>query len=278
MGVALLNVVLVWFFLPETHARHVEHAHSTSHVVFGGWSKAFRNDQVARLVLINLLYTVAFTGMETVFALFTQHTFGWTAMQNGLLFTYIGVIVIVMQGGLVGLLVKWIGERRLLIAGLLLLAVGPVLVPWSTNLAMLLITLGILSAGDGAITPIVSTLLSFVSPPDAQGETLGFAQGMAGLGRILGPLEAGSLFTLGVNLPFLLGGILAIVGVLLALPLTRDTPLATGVYSRDRSGDRYVRRTRTYCRLTCGSSLPWPTIAWSNATRAYASGNEEVLR
>jgi multidrug resistance protein len=222
MGVAMLNVILVWAFLPETRIKRVERATSTSHVLFGGWSKAFKNAQVARLVLINLLYTVAFTGMETVFALFTQHTFGWTAMQNGLLFTYIGVIVIVMQGGLVGRLVKWMGEQRLLIVGLLLLAIGLVLIPWSTTLAMLLITLGILSAGDGAVTPIVSTLLSFVSPPDAQGETLGFAQGMAGLGRILGPLAAGSLFTLGIKLPFLLGGILAIAGVLLALPLLRE--------------------------------------------------------
>lgn len=227
MGVALLNVILVWAFLPETRIKHVERATSTSHILFGGWSKAFKNTQVARLVLINLLYTVAFTGMETVFALFTQHTFGWTAMQNGLLFTYIGVIVIVMQGGLVGRLVKWMGEQRLLIVGLLLLAIGLVLVPWSTTLAMLLITLGILSAGDGAVTPIVSTLLSFVSPPDTQGETLGFAQGMAGLGRILGPLAAGSLFTLGIQLPFLLGGILAIAAILLALPLLREKNLVS---------------------------------------------------
>jgi MFS transporter, DHA1 family, tetracycline resistance protein len=242
MGVALLNVILVWAFLPETRFGHAERTSWTSHIVFGGWSKAFKNTQVAHLVLINLLYTVAFTGMETVFALFTQHTFGWTAMQNGLLFTYIGVIVVVMQGGLVGRLVKWIGEQLLLIVGLLLLAVGLDLVPWSTTLAMLLITLGILSAGDGAVTPIVSTLLSFVSPQDAQGETLGFAQGMAGLGRILGPLAAGSLFTLGIKLPFLLGSILAIAGVLLALPLLREKNLVSQASTCEAEAGATVER------------------------------------
>jgi MFS transporter, DHA1 family, tetracycline resistance protein len=124
MGVALLNALLVWVFLPETRTRLAENTPGTRRTMPGGWSKAFRNATVARLVGINLLYTVAFTGMETVFALFTQHTFGWTAMQNGLLFTYIGVIVVVMQGGLVGLLVKWLGEQRLLLVGLLLLAGG----------------------------------------------------------------------------------------------------------------------------------------------------------
>ncbi len=224
MGVALLNALLVWVFLPETRASLTERALVARRVMFGGWQKALGNAAVARLVGINLLYTVAFTGMETVFALFTQDTFGWTAVQNGLLFTYIGVVVVVMQGGLVGLLVKWLGEQRLLLVGLLLLAGGQILLPWSTNLALLLLTLGILSAGDGAVTPIVSTLLSFASPPDAQGETLGLAQGLAGLGRMLGPLAAGSLFTLGIPLPFLLGGVLAIGGVVLVLPLLREAP------------------------------------------------------
>jgi multidrug resistance protein len=221
MGVALLNALLVWVFLPETRTRLAENTPGMRRTMPGGWSKAFRNATVARLVGINLLYTVAFTGMETVFALFTQHTFGWTARQNGLLFTYIGVIVVVMQGGLVGLLVKWLGEQRLLLVGLLLLAGGLLLLPWSTHLALLLLVLGILGAGDGAVTPIVSTLLSFASPADAQGETLGVAQGIAGLGRMLGPLAAGSLFTLGIPLPFLFGGVLALVGFLLALPLLR---------------------------------------------------------
>jgi len=224
MGVALLNALLVWAFLPETRSRLTEHTSKTSLVVFGSWKKAFGNATVARLVVINLLYMVAFAGMETVFALFTQHTFGWTAMQNGLLFTYIGVIVVLMQGGLVGPLVKWMGEQRLLLAGLLLLAGGLILLPWSTHLALLLLTLGILSAGDGAVTPIVSTLLSFASPADAQGETLGLAQGMAGLGRMLGPLVAGSLFTVGIPLPFLLGGVLVIIAALLALQLLREVP------------------------------------------------------
>lgn len=224
MGVALLNTLLVWIFLPETRATLAERTSSPGHTVFAGWRNAFRKATVARLVGINLLYTVAFTGMETVFALFTRHTFGWTATQNGLLFTYIGIIVVLMQGGLVGLLVKRMSEQRLLLVGLLLLAEGLILLPWSAHLALLLLTLGILSAGDRAATPIVSTLLSFASPPEGQGETLGMAQGMAGLGRMLEPLAAGSLFIVGIPLPFLLGGVLAIGSVVLALPLLREVP------------------------------------------------------
>ncbi|MFL5692189.1 MAG: MFS transporter, partial [Ktedonobacteraceae bacterium] len=189
---------------------------------------------VARLVVINLLFTLAFTAMEAVFPLFTQHSFGWTAIQNGYIFTYVGSAIVIMRGGLVGRLIKRWGEHRLLIAGLVMLAAGLASLQWSTNLALLLIALGIVSIGDGIVMPMVSALLSFASPPGAQGETLGLAQGVAGLGRAIGPLAAGSIFVIGgPGAPFLFGSALVVLATLIALPalsikyevsLTHSTP------------------------------------------------------
>ena len=62
--------------------------------------------------------------------------FGWNATQNGYVFAYIGVIIVVMQGGLVGRLVKRWGERPLLIGGLALLSVGLILLPFSASVGM----------------------------------------------------------------------------------------------------------------------------------------------
>ena len=106
-----------------------------------------------------------------------------------------------------------------MIAGLVVLAAGLALLPWSTNLVLLLVALGIVSAGDGVVTPMLSALLSFASPPWARGETLGLAQGVAGLGRAIGPLAAGSIFALGgPAAPFLLGSALVGLAALTALP------------------------------------------------------------
>ena len=80
--------------------------------------------------------------------------------------------------------------------------------------------LGIISLGDGAVTPMVSALLSFASPPDAQGEMLGFAQGVAGLGRVIGPLAAGSAYAIGgAPAPFLLGSVFVVLAAVIALPV-----------------------------------------------------------
>lgn len=220
MGVALLNALLVTLLLPETRRRA-----STSHHAAGatpavaGWRRVLGHPAIVRLVAINLLFTLAFAAMEAVFPLFTQADFGWGATQNGYVFTYVGVVIVLVQGGLVGQLAKRFGERALLVGGLALLAIGLALLPLSSTLALLLVALGIISAGDGLVTPATSALLSIASPADAQGQTLGIAQGAAGLGRILGPLGAGALFAVRVGLPFAAGAVVTLVALALALAL-----------------------------------------------------------
>ncbi len=235
-GVALVNALLVLFFLPETRKRAASQEIAPRKrrglaLLFSGWRNAVRHPSVLGLVLVNLLYTIAFTAMETIFPLFTHHTFGWGASQNGYIFTYIGFIIVIMQGGLVGQLVKRWRESRVLLAGLVLMTVGLISLAFSTQFALLLVTLGLLSVGDGAVTPTVSTLLSFASPAEIQGEMLGLSQGVGGLGRIIGPLAAGSLYAFGAAVPFIAGGILVLLAALVALPalsaVRRSTPLRT---------------------------------------------------
>lgn len=230
MGIALVNAALVLAFLPETHPRvragatQLPVEERRRGTVLDSWRRALSQPVVARLIGINLLFTLAFTAMEAVYPLFTQHTFHWDAQQNGYIFAYVGIVIVLMQGGMVGQLVKRFGERALQLSGLVLLAAGLLLLPLSGSLALMLVALGALSAGDGAVTPTTSALLSLAAPADAQGETLGVAQGAGALGRILGPLAAGALFSVGVGVPFVAGGVLALLAALLAtgkLP-TRD--------------------------------------------------------
>src|SRR5260221_4129800 len=115
MGLAVVNALLVMSFLPETRRKREVVASTSSHNrgsggLLTGWGKALRYPEVTRLVIINLLFTVAFAAMEAVFPLFTQHTFGWTARENGYIFTYVGFVVVLMQGGLVGRIVRRFGE------------------------------------------------------------------------------------------------------------------------------------------------------------------------
>lgn len=220
MGLALLNALLVLLLLPETRERQdgTSAAHEGLGVLFSGWSKVSHNTAILSLVLVNLLYTLAFTGMETVFPLLTQKNFGWHATQNGYVFTYVGLVIVLMQGGLIGRLVKRWGERNLMLGGLVLLGLGLLMLIWSSSLALLLIAVGLLSIGDGAVTPTSSAVLSLLTPAEEQGEILGLSQGLGGLGRVIGPVIAGALFTLSPGAPFLAGGAFAALAILVTLP------------------------------------------------------------
>ncbi len=174
MAVAVVNALLVITFLPETHKQHPAAKTGSSAKEGPGFSlrptgvgQVLRKRTVARFIVVNLLFTMAFTAMEAVFALFSQQRFGWTAKENGYLFTYVGCIVVIMQGGLIGQLVKRFGECTLLIAGLVMLAAGLTVLPWSTGLAFILVALALASVGNGAVTPTTSALLSLSSPREA---------------------------------------------------------------------------------------------------------------
>lgn len=220
LGLALVNALLVLLLLPETRKKQ-EGAVTREGpgILFSAWGKVMRHGAIVSLVLVNLLYTLAFTGMETVFPLLTQKNFGWNATQNGYVFTYVGVLIVVMQGGLVRQLVKRWGERNLMLSGLVLLGAGLIMLIWSSSLALMLVAVGILSIGDGAVTPTSSAVLSLISPTNEQGEILGFAQGLGGLGRTIGPLIAGALFSVGPGTPFLVGGIFALLAIVVTLPV-----------------------------------------------------------
>jgi MFS family permease len=68
------------------------------------------------------------------------------------------------------------------------------------------------------VTPTNNALLSLATPAEAQGEILGLSQGMAGLGRMVGPMVAGWLFGIGIGLPFFVGAGLVLLALLVALP------------------------------------------------------------
>ncbi|GHO87735.1 MFS transporter [Dictyobacter formicarum] len=228
-AIALVNALLVLCFLPETQTRNSQQSASPErrtgsmnrfNVLWTGWQRAWNAPIVMRLVIVNLLFIIAFTSMETIFPLFSQQKFGWNSTQNAYVFTYVGFIVVLMQGGLVGRLVKRWNEQKVMLAGLLLLAIGLVTLAFSHQIALVLISVGLLSIGDGAISPTISTLLSFASPVETQGEMLGLAQGVAGLGRVIGPMIAGSIDTLSSpGIPLLLGGLIVLLAAIVAMPI-----------------------------------------------------------
>ena len=209
------NFVAAWFLLPES--RVVNAATRTL-----GRMEAFRlaMGQPTLLVILALYFivTMAFSAFEATFALFTEARFGFTAASIGLLFAFIGAIIAVIQGVLIGRVVKRLGERRVIPAAIAAIAVSIGLLPFVWNVPTLLIALGLLAMGMGFNNPSLSSMVSKLSHEDDQGGTLGLASSLASLGRVVGPAWGGYFYdAYGITTPYLSAAGLMFVAFLMSL-------------------------------------------------------------
>jgi MFS transporter, DHA1 family, tetracycline resistance protein len=195
-GLALANAVLLYFALPETvtpgHPARAPRAGGLGAMLAG-----LRRPVFGPVLSIYFLFVVAFSIMTTTFALYTMRRFGYEEHHNGYLFAFIGVIAVVVQGGLIGRLVRRYGELPFVIGGAALFVAGlaalPFVGPAAGGLAALLGVLAMLANGNAMATPSLQALASKAAGGGEQGLALGLTQSAASLARVVGPLIGGWL-------------------------------------------------------------------------------------
>ncbi len=195
-GLAFANAVLLYFTLPETVTPdHPARARSG----VGRWAQlrqSLMQPRLAFVLVIYFLFIIAFSIMTTSFALFTMYRFGYDASHNGYIFMVIGIIGVIIQGGLIGRLVKLFGEPSLVITGALLFAGSLFALPFigpQSGLLLLLLVGGGFAVGNSLATPSLTTLASKSVGRGEQGSVLGVTQAVASLARTLGPALAAVL-------------------------------------------------------------------------------------
>lgn len=190
------NAVLLYFTLPETVTP--DHpARTSAGRSFAQLWESLKQPRLAFVITIYFLFVVAFSIMTTSFSLYTMFRFGYDAHHNGYLFAYVGLIAVIIQGVLIGRLVKRFGEMPLVIAGALFFALSLFAVPFvgpnAGGLLALLIGGGVFSLGNSLATPALNSLASKLADPAQQGTVMGVIQSAASLARAVGPAIAAVL-------------------------------------------------------------------------------------
>jgi len=224
-ALSALALVLCLTVLKESLTPEVRARHATGAAGRWRWVRQALADPGVRLILImSFLATFVFAGMETTFAMWSRRQFGWGPEQNGYLFAFVGALTALIQGGLVGRLARAYGERRLVAAGSALLALGMLLIAFSTSLWLLLVAMTAVAAGFSMVTPSLNSLLSLQVEAGAQGGMMGLARSATTMARILGPGFAGAVFgLLGKDWPFYAGAVIMVAVMLMAV---RPVPAA----------------------------------------------------
>lgn len=176
---------------------------------------------LSRVILVTLISTAAFAGMESVFGLWTQARFDWGPRQVGLCFAVIGVVASIGQGLVTGRLARRFGEAKVLTAGLGIIALSLALTPFAPTSAFVPVAVGFTAFGQSLVFPCIAALISRATPPDKQGAMLGLNMAAGSLARMSGPMLAGPLFGLAIGGPYWLGAVLMVPAVAFALTIER---------------------------------------------------------
>ncbi|HVO19981.1 MAG TPA: MFS transporter [Anaeromyxobacter sp.] len=220
-GLAAVNGVAALVLLPEPEERSERPRRARLQAL---WEELSRPG-IRRLIAIFFLAVLAFSAMEATFALLAAHRYGLVQRQVGWVFAFIGVLVTVVQGGLIGPLSRRYGEVPLLVAGLFLQALGLAMLPYGGGTPGLYGACVPLAIGSGLANPTLSALLSRRARAEDQGGTLGMGQSAAALGRIAGPISATNAYGhVWFAAPYLGGAALLLVTAAVGLTLRSPIP------------------------------------------------------
>jgi DHA1 family tetracycline resistance protein-like MFS transporter len=183
-----------------------------------------RDRQFLLVLALSFLAVFVFAGLEATFALWTERAYGWGPRQNGYVFAFIGVIIAVIQGTLIGPMTRILGERGMVVHGFAVLAVGLAILPFMTTVVPLLVSMSAIAYGFSVSNPALNSLLSFSASKALQGGALGIGRAVTTFSRVVGPPWAGVLFVgLGRDWPFYIGAVTMVLVTALALSLPRRT-------------------------------------------------------
>lgn len=218
-GLAACNAIVAVARLPETHSgarsRQAE-APADEQGAEVDRRPPWRRPRLVRLLLVAFTSLVAFSAFEATFSLFGERRLGLRLASTGAVFAGIGLAVVLANTGLVAPAVRRLGELGALRLGLALNGAGLALLAVTHSWLVLVPALLALCAGQGLVTPTLSSSVAGAVRAERRGGALGLQQAAGGLARVVGPLAGGLAFQrLGVPVPYVAGAALAALCVAL---------------------------------------------------------------
>ncbi len=213
--IAAIALFLVWRYLPESLRATRPSADRPARLMFTRVRAAMAHARLRELFRLIFGATFAFVLLEVTLVYLCTQRFGITERGTGLLFVYFGIMMVIVQGGLVGRLVHRFGEAKLIAvapfataAGFLLISAVPVVNHPGVAWLLLLVGCAPTALGHGLTGPNLNALVSRQAEDGGHGATLGLSQGIGSLARAIAPPVGGILYDFGPSVPYWVGAAL----------------------------------------------------------------------
>lgn len=178
------------------------------------WGEIVTRPALRDLMVLTLVVVGAVAMLQSTFSVWGAESLGLSPRTLGVLFGYLGVLSVTVQGGLIGPLTRQYGAERLTRWGIVLLAISLAVTPLASTVAQTLVPMGLYAVGSALFVPSVSTLVATKAGPEERGAVLGTFQGFSSLGRVIGPFLASIVAgPLGLRSPFWFGAVISLGGL-----------------------------------------------------------------
>lgn len=216
----LASAVFILLIIRESRARDLTNSFRPNRWAATG--EAARHPVIGPLMLLTFLVGFAFTGIESVFGLWTQARYGWGPREIGWAFAVVGIASAITQIFVTGPLSERYGQGRMLAIGMGITMLCMAAQPFSVNGPMTIALLTLSAIGQSVAWPNVSALISETADPHRQGQILGLNNAMGALARVVGPMFSNVGFEyVHIHAPYVLGAIAVAPAIWIALAAGR---------------------------------------------------------
>ena len=204
---ALFSFIAVCLAL-RLKLQRVATADTSDRQAFAVALKAMLSSPIGMFALAFFCLNLAFAQVEASYVLLVRDLLGFGPRETGWLFTYIGVCIILVQGGLIGRLTRAFGEMPIVVTGVSILAFGQlftaVIAGEQTGGELIMFVLVLASTsfvcvGFALTNPTLSAASSHAARADQMGGALGLVQGFGSMGQVIGLSIAGPLYQAGTG-------------------------------------------------------------------------------
>lgn len=215
---SLVATVLGFFILPESLPKEkrnpgikLGHLNPLKSI-----SKMLNKPIIGILLIVYSIASFAREGFNVNVPVYLIYKFKVTPTDIGIFLALIGIILAVIQGGLIGRISQKIGDKNTATVGLIFQALGFVLFFLAPSLWMIYLTGILIGAGAALYIPTLTVVLSKNVSLSEQGEVFGVTASLSSLTNVLGPLWAGFVYDLIMpSAPYWMGAIILIIGIIL---------------------------------------------------------------
>lgn len=213
---AMVNLIFVIFFMPEAPPQPAEPDNLQKLGPMAKLIQALRTPGLSFLLILFLIANLAFSNLESTYFLLAHDDYKINAQMTSLILVYVGLIAAIVQGGLLGGLVKKFGEVNLLRTAYVLQAPALAMVPFVKPWIPVLFGCTLLGVGSGFAQPTLSSLISQAAPASLVGGIFGITQSLGAIARIVGPLIGNALYDQGHWMPYALGAVMMLAPLTMA--------------------------------------------------------------